>query len=297
MLPSEYQDDNLVVLASDHNGVGLKAEVKRTLQELGRHPVDLGPHTDSAKVDYVDYANVLGHILDSGEAHWGVLICGTGVGMSMAANRFQHVRAALAHSLPVALKSREHNNANVLCLGAWVNSYTENLSIVRAWFGEPFGEGRHVRRVEKMTPHGQERIVFTNGIFDIVHTGHTELLQLAKSLGGRLIVAINSDHSVRLIKGENRPVNTERDRKAVLESLDCVDEVIVFDDLTAERVMLQVQPDVVVKGAEWSADEVRRRDSIPDHIEVRVFPLVLESPGRKYSTTSILERVKSSLHR
>lgn len=290
MSASEYLHENLVVLASDHNGVRLKAEVKDTLRGLGKHAIDLGPHTDSVKADYVDYARMLGHIIENGEVGWGVLICGTGVGMSMAANRFERVRAALVHSLAVAQKSREHNDANVLCLGAWVNSSSDNLSIVRAWFGEAFGEGRHVRRVEKMTPHGAERIVFTNGIFDIVHSGHIQLLQFAKSLGKRLIVAINSDRSTRLIKGEGRPVNAELDRKAVLDSLDCVDEVIIFDDSTAQRIMEEVQPHVVVKGAEWSADEVRRRDNIPDHIEIRVFSLVFEGSGKKYSTTSIIDR-------
>jgi ribose 5-phosphate isomerase B len=294
MTPLCHLYENLVLLASDHNGVGLKAEVKRTLHELGKHAIDLGPHNDSEKVDYVDYANVLGHIVENGEARWGVLICGTGVGMSMVANRFQHVRAALVHSLAVAQKSREHNDANVLCLGAWVNSTAENLSIVHTWFGEPFGEGRHVRRVEKMTPHGAERIVFTNGIFDIVHNGHIQLLQFAKSLGGRLVVALNSDRSTRLIKGEGRPLNTEHDRKAVLESLGCVDEVIIFDDPTPRGVMETVQPHVVVKGAEWSAEEVRRRDNIPDYIEVKVFSLVFEGPGKKYSTTSIMERSHST---
>jgi len=285
--------EQLVVLGSDHNGVGLKGQVKHLLHSLGKSVIDLGPFTDAKKVDYCDYANAVGQIIENGEARWGVLICGTGVGMSMVANRFQRVRAALVHSAAVARKSREHNDANVLCLGAWVNSDPDNLSIVDAWFDEPFGQGRHVRRLEKISPHKPVSLVLTNGIFDIVHTGHIELLQFAKSFGGRLIVAINSDESTRRLKGEGRPVNNEHDRKAVLESLDCVDEVIIFDDPNPRRLMETVQPDIVVKGAEWSAAEVRRRDSIPDHIEVKVFPLVFESPGKKYSTSSIIQRVHS----
>lgn len=283
--------ENLVVVGSDHNGVALKSAVKAMLHRQGKSVIDLGPFEASRKVDYSDYANAVGQIIESREAHWGVLICGTGVGMSMVANRFPQVRAALVHSLAVAEKSREHNNANVLCLGAWVNSEADNLAIVDAWFSSPFGQGRHVRRLEKISPNKPAAIVMTNGIFDIVHTGHIALLQYAKSLGGRLIVAINSDASTRRLKGEGRPVNNERDRKAVLESLDCVDEVIIFDEPGPQRVLLAVEPDILVKGAEWPAEEVRRRDGIPSHIEVKVFPLVFEAPGQKYSTSSIIARV------
>ncbi len=222
-----------------------------------------------------------GQIIENGEAGWGVLICGTGVGMSMVANRFPRVRAALVHSLDVAEKSREHNDANVLCLGAWVHGEAENLAIADAWFGAPFGQGRHVPRIQKVSPQPQARLVMTNGIFDIVHTGHIALLQFARSFGDRLLVAINSDASTRRLKGEGRPVNNEQDRKAVLESLDCVDEVIIFDDPSPHHLIEAVRPDIIVKGAEWPAAEVRRRDNIPDHIDVKVFPLVFESPGKK----------------
>jgi len=285
--------EHLVVVGSDHNGVGLKGEVKQLLHGLGKSVIDLGPFSDAKKVDYCDYARAVGQIIENGEARWGVLICGTGVGMSMVANRFQLVRAALVHSVEVARKSREHNDANVLCLGAWVNSDRDNLSLVRAWFAQPFAQGRHVPRIEKVSPHKAVGIVLTNGIFDILHSGHIALLEFAKSFGGRLIVAINSDQATRRLKGEGRPVNNEHDRKAVLESLDCVDEVIIFDDAGPQRVIETVEPDIVVKGAEWSAEEVRRRDSIPAHIEIQVFPLLFESPGRKYSTSSIIDRVHS----
>lgn len=291
MLTTQSSAENIVVIASDHNGVQLKKDVKIALQEWGIHVIDLGPYNDAAKVDYCDYASEVGQIIENGEARRGVLICGTGVGMSVAANRFRNVRAALVHSVEVAHKSREHNDANVLCLGSWVNSSAENLAIVEAWFSSSFGEGRHVRRVEKMTPHSAENIVFTNGVFDIVHTGHIKLLQFAKSFGGKLIVAINSDESARRLKGDGRPVNNEHDRKQVLESLDCVDEVVIFSEDSPHRVMESVRPNVVVKGAEWTADEVRRRDRIPDHIEIKVFPLIFESPGKKYSTTTIVERI------
>lgn len=284
----------VIVIASDHNGVRLKGLVKKALQNAGKHVIDLGPHTEKAKVDYCDYATELGQIIENGEVQWGVLLCGTGVGMSIVANRFPRVRAALVHSLEVAQKSREHNDANVLCLGAWVNSDEDNLAIVEAWFNSPFGEGRHVPRLEKITPHKSESVVFANGIFDIVHTGHIQLLHFAKSCGGKLVVAINSDDSTRRLKGEGRPLNNEQDRKRVLESLECVDEVVIFDEDSPRNIMLEVHPDVIVKGAEWTAEEVRKRDDIPGDIEVKVFPLVFEEPGKKYSTTSIVERIQGT---
>jgi rfaE bifunctional protein nucleotidyltransferase chain/domain len=290
---TEHRLEQLVVVGSDHNGVGLKSEVKHLLHDMGKSVIDLGPFSGAKKVDYCDYANAVGQIIENEEAHWGVLICGTGVGMSMVANRFQHVRAALVHSVEVARKSREHNDANVLCLGAWVNSDPDNLSLVRAWFEQPFAQGRHVPRIEKVSPHKGVGIVLTNGVFDIIHSGHIALLEFAKSFGDRLIVAINSDQATRRLKGEGRPVNNEHDRKAVLQSLDCVDEVIIFDGPGPQKVIETVQPDIVVKGAEWPAEEVRRRDSIPAHIEIKVFPLVFEAPGKKYSTSSIIERVHS----
>ncbi len=285
--------DNLVVLSADHNGVALKGEVKKLLGELGYVCVDLGPHNDHEKVDYVDYAKVLGHIINNNEARWGILICGTGVGMSMVANRFPNVRASLVHKLEVASKAREHNDANVLCLGAWVNSVEDNLEFVRVWLGESFGEGRHVRRVEKTKDHDLEKIVFTNGVFDILHQGHIQLLKFAKSLGGKLVIGINSDRAVKILKGEDRPINKAQDRKASLENFRFVDQVIIFDDVKTFHIINQVKPNIVVKGGEWTAEEVRQRDNIPEEIEVKTFPLLTEPSGIKYSTTRVLEKIRN----
>jgi len=288
--------NQVIVMASDHNGFELKELAGIFLKQHGYGCIDLGPYSSQDKVDYVDYARTVGHIVNAGEARWGVLICGTGVGMSMVANRFPNVRASLVHSLRVARKSREHNDANVLCLGAWVSSPEENLENLGAWLSEPFGEGRHVRRVEKTKEHGRQRVVLANGIFDVLHKGHIALLHFAKSLGGKLVVAINSDRATRLLKGPGRPVNSEQDRKLVLESLDCVDEVLVFDDVSSTALIEQIHPHVVVKGDEWTAEQVRTRDRIPPDIEVQVFPLVLEDSGFKYSTTALLERAKVRAH-
>jgi len=139
-----------------------------------------------------------------------------------------------------------------------------------------------------MKNRNKETIVFTNGIFDILHIGHVELLKFAKNLGDKLIVGINSDRSTRLLKGNNRPIYTEHERKTILESIRYVDKVIIFDDADTINVIQELRPDVVVKGGEWTADEVRKRDKIPEEIEVKVFPLILD-----HSTTNILEKIKN----
>jgi len=278
---------NIIVLGADHNGVRTKAFIKPFLKQEGYHCIDLGPHQEAPSVDYVDYAKQLGSIIKEGDADWGILICGTGVGMSIAANKVPSVRAALAHNVESALKSREHNDANVLCLGAWINNEAQNLEIVKAWVGQKFGEYRHVRRVEKISPDPVKKVVFANGVFDILHSGHIQLLKFAKSLGDYLVVGLNSDRSVKGLKGPERPINCETDRKAVLESLRYVDEVIVFDDLKPTDLIKTLNPTLVVKGGEWTAEEVRVRDEIPDHIGVKVCTLVTG-----FSTTGIIEHVK-----
>lgn len=285
--------EKIIVLGADHNGVAVKSAIKELLKKRGFFPIDLGPHTESEKVDYVDYAQTLGHIVNNGDVARGILVCGTGVGMSIVANRFPNVRAALVHSAAVAQKTREHNDANVLCLGAWVNSLPENLNIVCVWLDTAFGEGRHVRRVEKTKTHACEKIVFTNGIFDILHKGHLELFKFAKSLGGRLVVGINSDRATKQLKGKGRPINSAPERKAALENIQYIDQVVIFDDTKTLSIIRDIKPDIVVKGGEWTAEEVRRRDKIPARIEVKVCPLVMQSSGVKYSSTNVIEKIKN----
>jgi rfaE bifunctional protein nucleotidyltransferase chain/domain len=284
----------LVALAGDHNGVELKALAKQNLQSWGFHCIDIGPYSPDQKVDYVDYAGTLGKIVDSGDTEWGVLICGTGIGVSIVANRFQNVRASVVHDLQCAEKTRDHNDSNVICMGSWVNTNEENIEILRTWAGQPFGEGRHVKRVEKTKRQDGSKVVFTNGIFDLLHAGHINLLQFAKSLGGRLVVGINSDRATKILKGQDRPINSELDRKAILQTLSCVDEVVIFDDVTPAALVEQLHPDILVKGAEWTSDEVRRRDNVPDDIEIKVFPLIYHGSGSKYSTTSLVEKARES---
>jgi D-glycero-beta-D-manno-heptose 1-phosphate adenylyltransferase len=133
-------------------------------------------------------------------------------------------------------------------------------------------------------------VVFTNGVFDLLHPGHVRYLQEARRLGDRLIVGINSDRSVRAIKGPDRPITPERERAEVLSALACVDEVIVFDEPTPHDVIARIQPDVLVKGADWAADAIVGRDIV----EARGGKVVRIAIEEGYSTTAILRKVRSS---
>ena len=133
-----------------------------------------------------------------------------------------------------------------------------------------------------------KRIVFTNGVFDILHPGHLRYLQAARRHGDLLIVGLNSDASVRRNKGPERPINPEAERAEVLEALACVDAVSVFDDETPADIIRRVQPDVLVKGADWPADQIVGRDTV----EARGGRVILEPVEQGYSTTSIIERIQ-----
>jgi D-sedoheptulose 7-phosphate isomerase len=130
-------------------------------------------------------------------------------------------------------------------------------------------------------------IVFTNGCFDVLHRGHVDLLTRARALGSRLVVGLNSDASVRQIKGPERPFQNQEDRKAVLMGLKSVDEVIIFDELTPEYLIQQVKPDVLVKGGDWSPSEIIGSDFVSSYGgKVLSLPLV-----DGYSSTAVLERM------
>jgi len=277
--------NEIIVLASDHNGIDLKAKIKDFLKEKNINAIDLGPFDINKKVDYVDYANQLSHIVASADANKGILICGTGVGMSIAANRNEKIRAALVHNQFTAPRCREHNDSNVLCLGSWITPYPQVEEILNFWLETEFGQGRHVKRIEKLSSR-KEEIVFTNGVFDILHTGHIELLNFAKSLGNKLIVGINSDTSVKKLKGESRPINNQDDRKKILESLGAVDQVIIFDDVGPHDLRESLLPDVLVKGGEWTKEEVRERDNVSKNIKIKIYPFV-----KDYSTTDTIKKI------
>lgn len=133
-----------------------------------------------------------------------------------------------------------------------------------------------------------KRIVFTNGVFDILHPGHLRYLQAARAHGDLLIVGLNSDASVRRNKGPERPINPEAERAEVLAALSCVDAVSIFDEDTPADVIRRVQPDVLVKGADWPADQIVGRDTV----EARGGRVVLEPVEQGYSTSRIIERVR-----
>lgn len=138
-----------IVLASDHAGVELKAALKAVLAEHGLAPLDLGAH-DTTSVDYPDMADALAAAITGGRAERGVLICGTGIGISIAANRHRHLRAALCHDITTARLAREHNDANVLVLGARTTGIETARDCLAAFLDTAFAGGRHARRVAKL---------------------------------------------------------------------------------------------------------------------------------------------------
>jgi D-sedoheptulose 7-phosphate isomerase len=132
--------------------------------------------------------------------------------------------------------------------------------------------------------------VFTNGCFDILHPGHVDLLRRARELGDHLTVGLNSDRSVRQIKGNGRPINSQQNRKAVLAGLRFVDEVIIFDELTPEQLIKDINPDVLVKGGDWAAGEIIGAD----HVEANGGRVVSLPLVEGFSSTSIVERMTSN---
>jgi len=138
-----------IAIASDHAGFELKEALKSALSELHFTPLDLG--TDGpASVDYPDFANRLADVLAEGKAQRGVLICGTGIGISIAANRHRHVRASLVHDVTGARLTRQHNDANVICLGARTTGVDVAKDCLRVFLGTDFEGGRHQSRVAKL---------------------------------------------------------------------------------------------------------------------------------------------------
>ena len=136
-----------IAIGCDHGGIDLKKVVLPLLEELGHEVLDQGTHsTDS--VDYPQFASAVCNMVAEKTCDRGILICGTGIGMSMAANRNSTIRAALCNDIYTARMSREHNNANILCLGARVIGPGLAEEIVKAWLDTDFAEGRHLRRIE-----------------------------------------------------------------------------------------------------------------------------------------------------
>jgi D-beta-D-heptose 7-phosphate kinase/D-beta-D-heptose 1-phosphate adenosyltransferase len=143
----------------------------------------------------------------------------------------------------------------------------------------------HVARVRS----AGGRVVFTNGVFDLLHPGHLRYLKQARALGNTLIVGINTDRSVRVIKGETRPVTPEHERAEMLAAMECVDAVVLFDEETPYELIKRLQPDVIVKGADWSEASMIGRDIV----EARGGQVVRTPIESGYSTTGMIARIKA----
>lgn len=138
-----------IVLGCDHGGFSLKQEIKQFLVCAGHIINDVGCSSEDS-VDYPKFADKACRDIIEGRSSYGILICGTGIGMSMAANRHRQIRAALCHESFSAKLSREHNDANVLCLGARILGVAIALDVVETWIGTEFAGGRHLRRITMM---------------------------------------------------------------------------------------------------------------------------------------------------
>jgi len=133
-----------------------------------------------------------------------------------------------------------------------------------------------------------KRVVFTNGCFDLLHPGHIESLEKARGLGDVLIVGLNSDESVRTLKGPGRPVIPAEERAEILASLECVDAVLIFGELTPQRVIAALLPDVLVKGGDWPGNQIVGREEV----EAAGGKVVRVEVVEGYSTSEILKRIR-----
>lgn len=147
---AESNAEHAIAIASDHAGLALKDELAAVLRDRGLSVLDLGTN-DSASVDYPDFADLLAKALADGRAARGVLVCGTGIGISIAANRYPHIRAALCHNATDARLCREHNDANVMAVGARTIGREVAVDCLEAFLATEFEGGRHQRRVDKLS--------------------------------------------------------------------------------------------------------------------------------------------------
>lgn len=149
------------------------------------------------------------------------------------------------------------------------------------------GSSDPARLAEQLRVEGK-KIVFTNGVFDLLHPGHIRYLRQARAMGDALIVGVNSDRSVRVVKGADRPITPECERVEILAALDCVDAVVVFDEDTPHAIISTIQPDVLVKGADWAQDAIVGRGIV----EARGGTVVRVSVEPNHSTTAIVARIR-----
>lgn len=143
--------------------------------------------------------------------------------------------------------------------------------------------------VEQCRQSGKD-VVFTNGVFDLLHPGHVRYLQDARRQGDALIIGLNSDRSVRDIKGPDRPINPEQERAEVLAGLACVDAVVVFDEDNPQQIIHRLQPDVLVKGADWAADAIIGRETV----EARGGRVMRIPLAEGYSSSAIIRKIRNA---
>lgn len=134
------------------------------------------------------------------------------------------------------------------------------------------------------------QVVFTNGVYDLLHPGHVRYLKAARAEGDLLIVGVNSDRSVKSYKDPTRPLIPEQERAELIAALACVDGAVIFDDDTPDRIIKRIQPDVLVKGADWAADAIVGRDTV----EARGGRVVRMPIEQGWSTSAIIERIRSA---
>jgi ribose 5-phosphate isomerase B len=143
-----------IAVASDHAGLALKDALVKRMRDAGHEVADLGTTTVES-VDYPDFAALVGHAVTNGTAERGVLVCGTGIGMAIAANRFPAVRAVVCDEIYPVRLARQHNDVNVLCLGARVTAEPHAAAILSEFLSTPYEAGRHTRRVDKLWSLGK----------------------------------------------------------------------------------------------------------------------------------------------
>lgn len=149
-----------------------------------------------------------------------------------------------------------------------------------------------LRQVREELRRAGRRVVFTNGCFDLLHPGHVRYLQQARAIGDALIVALNSDRAVRALKGSSRPILNEDERAEVMAALGCVDYVIIFDDVSPRETIAALLPDVLVKGGDWSVDQIIGREEVEAAGgEVLNLPFV-----EGVSTTDVISRILGHRH-
>ncbi|MBU0692878.1 D-glycero-beta-D-manno-heptose 1-phosphate adenylyltransferase [bacterium] len=167
-----------------------------------------------------------------------------------------------------------------------MNKYTESIPLGLITIDQAAAK----TKVEKLR---NGIAVFTNGVFDILHRGHLDYLAAARDLGHKLFVGLNSDSSVHRIKGDDRPINNERDRALALLSLKCVDYVILFDEDTPERLIRAITPDILVKGGDYKVEEIVGYD----HVVASGGKVVTIPLSEGYSTTGFIEKIVKTYSR